>query len=173
MPDVPKTTKDIHPDHLRHCCLRCSIYIHTLTPYNLSPELTPAQKYARLKRSRHAHLFRCSPTGRVHDLHFRWSSQLGFLSRLVLLEQPIGRYLQKNPQSAQRGLSPSEWLTIKEVCSVLEPLREVNTRIQGGQDGLLSRTIFLCNELQDVLCDDIVEIIDWSSRRDNTASTAE
>ena len=60
------------------------------------------------------------------------TSQLAFLSRMLVLEHTIGQFLQANPQkNAKYGLSPSECVSIKEDCDVLESIREVKTRLQG------------------------------------------
>lgn len=73
------------------------------------------------------------------------------LQRLLFLMEPINEYLGMRPEMAHRGLSPEEWLVLKELCGLLSPLKYVNTAIQGGADGFRSRAIFLCNDLVEIL----------------------
>lgn len=95
------------------------------------------------------------------------------MSRSIILEDTIARYLQRHPQNAGRGLSPYEWSTIKEVCSILDPLKFVNAAIQRGRGGRLSQSIFLCHELLEVLKLDSFDMIDWKTFWDPSKPTAE
>lgn len=54
---------------------------------------------------------------------------------------------------------------LKELCCVLEPLKIVVTKIQGGIEGLLSRAIYLSHDVHVMLQEDQLETIDWVSRR--------
>lgn len=82
------------------------------------------------------------------------------MKRLVTLMDPINEYLRLHPAMAHRGLSPEEWLIVTEVCGVLELMKYVNTAIQGGADGFIGRSIFLCNTLLNLLGDDTIKITD-------------
>lgn len=96
----------------------------------------------------------------------RWSSQLAFMSRLLRMNNVVNHYLQACPINAQRGLAPSEWVTLQDVCSTLEPILEVVTSIQTGPSRLLRDPIFLCYKIIQVTQMGIVEIIGWKRQRD-------
>lgn len=96
----------------------------------------------------------------------RWASQLAFLVRLIILERYITEHLCDNPQNAHRGLAPSDWLVMKEVCCVLEYAKRVAVGIQGGSDGILGRSIYLCNELVDILAGGQFEMVDFKRVRE-------
>lgn len=65
------------------------------------------------------------------------------MSRAIVLQDAVTRY-----QHAGHGLfSPTEWLTIKEVCSILDPLESHQRCHRRGQGGTLSQSIFMCHEL--------------------------
>lgn len=94
-------------------------------------------------------------------LYARWSSQLAFMVRLVILEVPIAQYLRDPPQSTHRALTPTELIVLKEVCCVLEYAKRVTVGIQGGSDGILSRSIFLCHELVNIYSLEELEYFDF------------
>lgn len=72
-------------------------------------------------------------------LGFRWASQLAFLARLVEMEEAICAYLREPVAMSHRGLSPTEWHCVKEVCAVLELLKHVNMIFRGGREVYLAR----------------------------------
>lgn len=74
-------------------------------------------------------------------------------------------FLKTRPDMTHRGLSPEQWKWTKELCCVLEPLKIVVTKIQGGPEGLLSRAIYLCHDVGAMLGENEIETIDWASRR--------
>ena len=96
---------------------------------------------------------------------FRWTSLFGFLERLGILEDVVVEFLKTRPDMTHRGLSPEEWKVLKELCCVLEPLKIVVTKIQGGIEGLLSRAIYLCHDVHAMLQEDELETFDWVTRR--------
>ena len=49
--------------------------------------------------------------------------------------------------SDKRRLSVREWSVTNEVCSVLDPVAEVNTKVQGAEDTYISQATFLMTEL--------------------------
>ena len=74
-------------------------------------------------------------------------------------------FLKTRPDMTHRALPPEQWKVLKELCSVLEPLKIVDTKIQGGVERLLSRAIYLCNDVRAMLAEDEIETIHWVSRR--------
>lgn len=60
-----------------------------------------------------------------------------------------GALRQARPEP--ENLSPREWLVANEVCSLLDIVAEVNTRIQGSTDTHLSQTTFNVLEVKDGL----------------------
>ncbi|CAB1100755.1 unnamed protein product [Ectocarpus sp. CCAP 1310/34] len=58
-----------------------------------------------------------------------------------------------------------EWVATKELCSVLEPLKIVTHKIQGGAEGLLSRAIYLAHDVGEMLREDAIKTIYWVSRK--------
>ena len=46
------------------------------------------------------------------------------------------------------------------MCGKLGPLKYVNTAIQGGADGFMTRVIFFCNELVEILGEDTLPVPD-------------
>ena len=82
------------------------------------------------------------------------------LQKLVSLMEPINQFLLLHPNVAHLGLALDEWLVVTEVCGVLELFKYVGTAIEGGVDGFMGRSIFLCNTLLDLLSDDTTMIID-------------
>ena len=87
------------------------------------------------------------------------------------MEEPVSKFLQDRGDMAHRGLSPGQWMALKELCSLLEPLKIVTVKIQGGVDGILSRAIHLCHDLGAMLGENEVETIDWASRRRRAGAT--
>ena len=66
-------------------------------------------------------------------------------------------FLKTRPDMTHRGLSPEQWKVLKELCCVLEPLKIVVTKIQGGAEGLLSRAIYLCHDVGAMLGESEIE----------------
>ena len=68
------------------------------------------------------------------------------MDRLLLLKPAIVEYFRVHA-SDKRRLSVREWSVTKEVCSVLDPVAEVNTKVQGSEDTYISQATFLMTEL--------------------------
>lgn len=73
---------------------------------------------------------------------------------------PIAACLRLHPHMAHLGLTPEEWLIVTEMCGVLDLFKYVSTAIEGGADGFMGRSIFLCNTLLELLGDDTTMIVD-------------
>lgn len=69
---------------------------------------------------------------------------------------------------SRRGLLVEEWLCFKGVCAIVELVKHVNVAIQGGEEDLLSGSIFLCHELCWILHEGEVGVIDWAARREGS-----
>ena len=68
------------------------------------------------------------------------------MDRLLLLKAAVVEYFRVHA-SDKRRLSVREWSVTSEVCSVLDPVAEVNTKIQGAEDTYISQATFLMTEL--------------------------
>ncbi|CAM9263566.1 unnamed protein product [Phaeothamnion confervicola] len=80
----------------------------------------------------------------------RWNGNHAMLDRTLRLEAPIKRYFSVfNPGSA-RCLTNTEWALTREVVGVLNPVLQVQTGIQGGENGFLSDVIYRTRELREV-----------------------
>jgi hypothetical protein len=91
----------------------------------------------------------------------RWGSQHAMLDRALLSEDPIRRYYTKNKEAAKKTqLSEQQWGVVREVASVLDTVREVNTRIQGGRDMFIGQCTHLMQELLAVVSSDELELRD-------------
>lgn len=64
------------------------------------------------------------------------------MDRLLLMKKSIVKFFRCHPNSPWK-LSGYEWHIANEVCSLLNPVAEVTTRIQGSQDAFLSQIILL------------------------------
>lgn len=89
------------------------------------------------------------------------------MDRLLKLKKPITEYLKAHPNNT-RKLSTNEWLITREVCSLLDPVAEVTTRIQGTEGTFLSQAILLMTELLAVLEDNSQEIRSGKQANDGT-----
>lgn len=95
------------------------------------------------------------------------------MERLVVLEEAVSSYIRKTPKDAGRGLDCMEWITLKEVCCVLEYCRVATVAIQGGSEGLLSRSIFICHELCSILRLPELEVFDFKNMRNGCGENTE
>jgi hypothetical protein len=104
----------------------------------------------------------------------RWGSQHAMLDRALLSEDPIRRYYGKNREAAKKTqLNEQQWAVVREVASVLDTVREINTRIQGGRDMFIGQCTHLMQELQAVVGSDEVDIRDSEVYgADETVTTA-
>ena len=68
------------------------------------------------------------------------------MDRLPLLKAAVVEYFRVHA-SDKRRLSVREWSVTNEVCSVLDPVAEVNTKVPGAEDTYISQATFLMAEL--------------------------
>ena len=68
------------------------------------------------------------------------------MDRLLLLKAAVVEYFRVHA-SDKRRLSVREWSVTNEVCSVLDPVAEVNIKLQGAEDTYISQATFLMTEL--------------------------
>ena len=68
------------------------------------------------------------------------------MDRLLLLKAAVVEYFRVHA-SDKRRLSVREWSVTNEVCSVLDPVAEVNTKVQGAENTCISQATFLMTEL--------------------------
>jgi len=80
------------------------------------------------------------------------------LNSVLSSEEPITLYYKRNVSARKTQLSDEQWTVAREIASVLDPVNEINTRIQGSRDRFLGQTTFLMQELQEVLSSETVEI---------------
>ncbi|CAM9975726.1 unnamed protein product, partial [Ascophyllum nodosum] len=76
----------------------------------------------------------------------RWTTQRNMMDRLLLLKAAVVEYFRVHA-SDKRRLSVREWSITNEVCSVLDPVAEVNNKVQGAEDTYISQATFLMTEL--------------------------
>ena len=72
------------------------------------------------------------------------------MDRLLLLKAAVVEYFRVHA-SDKRRLSVREWSATNEVCSVLDPEAEVNTKVQGAEDTYISQATFLMTELLTIM----------------------
>ena len=68
------------------------------------------------------------------------------MDRLLLLNAAVVEYFRVHA-SDKRRLSVRDWSVTNEVCSVLDPVAEVNTKVKGAEDTNNSQATFLMTEL--------------------------
>ena len=68
------------------------------------------------------------------------------MDRLLLLKAAVVEYFRVHA-SDKRRLSVREWSVTNEVCSVLDPVAEVNIKVQEAEDTYISQATFLMTEL--------------------------
>ena len=72
------------------------------------------------------------------------------MDRRLLLKAAVVEYFRVHA-SDKRRLSVREWSVTNEVCSVLDPVAEVNTKVQGAEDTYISQATFLMTELLTIM----------------------
>ena len=68
------------------------------------------------------------------------------MDHLLLLKAAVVEYFRVHAFNKRR-LSVREWSVTNEVCSVLDPVAEVKTKVQGAGDTYISQATFLVMEL--------------------------
>ena len=72
------------------------------------------------------------------------------MDRLLLLKAAVVEYFRVHT-SDKRRLSVREWSVTNKLCSVLDPVAEVNTKVQGAEETYISQATFLMTELQVIM----------------------
>ena len=75
------------------------------------------------------------------------------MARLLKLKKPMVDYF-KTHDGNNRKLSIREWVITDEVCSLLDVVAEVTTKIQRADDTHISQTMFNMKEIKDIFADD-------------------
>ena len=88
----------------------------------------------------------------------RWGSQHAMMLRMIRLHKPLQAYF--NNHFSSRALHATEWRSIRQFASILDPAAIVIAQIQGGRHGFIGKAIndFTC--LFSSMVDDTQEIRD-------------
>ena len=88
----------------------------------------------------------------------RWGSQHAMMLRMIRLHKPLQAYF--NNHFSSRALHATEWRSIRQFASILDPAAIVTAQIQGGRHGFIGKAIndFTC--LFSSMVDDTQEIRD-------------
>ena len=70
------------------------------------------------------------------------------IKRLLQLKDPVVEYFRRNSNDKRR-LTSHAWNITNQVCSILDPIAKVNTKIQGAEDMYISQATFLMKELME------------------------
>ena len=90
----------------------------------------------------------------------RWSSTFAMFERLLRLEKAISEYMvhfRSEMSRSARGMSVDDWEEVRDIASLLAPLAELTTRMQGGEDSFVGRAAFLANIARQKLGKDVFE----------------
>ena len=79
------------------------------------------------------------------------------MARLLQLMKAVVDYFKRH-DSNNRKLSTREWVITNEVCSLLDAVAEVTTRIQGAEDTHISETMFNMLEIKKIFGGDTHKI---------------
>ena len=71
------------------------------------------------------------------------------MARILKLKKPLVEYFRRH-SSIERKLNSHKWKVTNEVCSLLDVVAEVTTRIQGGADTHLSQTMLNMREIYEI-----------------------
>ena len=82
-----------------------------------------------------------------------WTTQHAMMALILKLKKPLVEYFRRH-SSKERKLNSHEWKVANEVCSLLDVVAEVPTRIQGGADTHLSQTMFNMREIHEIFGED-------------------
>ena len=79
------------------------------------------------------------------------------MERLLQLEEPVVEYFRRISND-ERWLTSHDWNVTNQVCSILDPIAEVNIKIQGAEDTYISQATFLMKELMKIMTSECLQI---------------
>ena len=79
------------------------------------------------------------------------------MERLLQLKEPVVEYFRRNSNDKRR-LTCHDWNVTNQVCSILDPIAEVNIKIQGAEDTYISQATFLMKELMEIMTFECLQI---------------
>ena len=79
------------------------------------------------------------------------------MERLLQLKEPVVEYFRRNSNDKRR-LTSHDWNVTNQVCSILDPIAEVNIKIQGAEDTYISQATFLMKELMEIMTSECLQI---------------
>ena len=79
------------------------------------------------------------------------------LESLLQLEEPVVEYFRRNSNDKRR-LTGHDWDVTNQVYSILDPIAEVNIKIQGAEDAYISQATFLMKELMEIMTSECLQI---------------
>ena len=79
------------------------------------------------------------------------------MERLLQLKEPVVEYFRRNSNDKRR-LTSHDWNVTNQVCSTLDPIAEVNIKIQGAEDTYISQATFLMKELMEIMTSECFQI---------------
>ena len=88
----------------------------------------------------------------------RWGSQHAMMLRMIRLHKPLQAYF--NNHFSSRALHATEWRSIREFTSILDPAAIVTAQIQGGRHGFIGKAINDYTCLFSSMVDDTQEVRD-------------
>ena len=79
------------------------------------------------------------------------------MERLLQLKEPVVEYFRRNSNDKRR-LSSHDWNVTNQVCSILNPIAEVNIKVQGAEDTHISQATFLMKALMEIMTSECLQI---------------
>ena len=79
------------------------------------------------------------------------------MERLLQLKEPVVEYFRRNSNDKRR-LTSHDWNVTNQVYSILDPIAEVNIKIQGAEDTYISQATFLMKELMEIMTSECLQI---------------
>ena len=79
------------------------------------------------------------------------------MERLLQLKEPVVEYFRRNSNDKRR-LTSHDWNVTSQVCSILDPIAEVNIKIQGAEDTYISQATFLMKEWMEIMTSECLQI---------------
>ena len=79
------------------------------------------------------------------------------MERLLQLKEPVVEYFRRNSNDKRR-LTSHDWNVTNQVCSILDPIAEVNIKIEGAEDTYISWATFLMKESIEIMTSECLQI---------------
>ena len=79
------------------------------------------------------------------------------MERLHQLKEPVVEYFRRNSNDKRR-LTSHDWNVTNQVCSILDPIAEVNNKVQEAEDTYISQATFLMKELMEIATSECLQI---------------